>query len=136
MNKFNFDEKVVRRGTNSIKWDEPKEDGVLPMWVADMDFKTAPCILEALKQRLDHGVFGYTYVPDSFYKAIIHWFSRRHQWQIQREDILYTSGVVPAISCALKAITMPGEKVLIQTPVYNCFFSSAHLLSKSSKSIT
>ena len=60
MNKFNFDEKVVRRGTNSIKWDEPKEDGVLPMWVADMDFKTAPCILEALKQRLDHGVFGYT----------------------------------------------------------------------------
>lgn len=124
MNIFNFDEKVVRRGTNSIKWDEPKEDGVLPMWVADMDFKTAPCILEALKQRLDHGVFGYTYVPHSFYEAIIHWFSRRHQWQIQREDILYTSGVVPAISCALKAITMPGEKVLIQTPVYNCFFSS------------
>ena len=94
------------------------------MWVADMDFKTAPCIIEALKKRVEHGVFGYNFVPDSYYDAVINWFDRRHQWKIQREDILYTSGVVPAISCSLKAMTMPGDKVLIQTPVYNCFFSS------------
>ena len=94
------------------------------MWVADMDFKTAPCIIEALKKRVEHGVFGYNFVPDSYYDAVINWFDRRHQWHIRREDILYTSGVVPAISCSLKAMTMPGDKVLIQTPVYNCFFSS------------
>lgn len=124
MMKFDFDEQVVRRGTNSYKWDEPKGQDILPMWVADMDFKTAPCIVEALSKRVEHGVFGYTFVPDSFYEAIVHWFSSRHQWRIQPSDILYTSGVVPAISCALKAMTLPGEKVLVQTPVYNCFFSS------------
>ena len=124
MGKFDFDAQVVRRGTNSYKWDEPQEEGVIPMWVADMDFQTAPCIIEALKKRVEHGVFGYTFIPDSFYEAIVSWFARRHQWHIERQDILYTSGVVPAISCALKAMTLPGEKVLVQTPVYNCFFSS------------
>ena len=122
--KYNFDEITERRGTNSYKWDLVKEDGVLPMWVADMDFPTAPAILEALQKRVAHGIFGYALVPDSYYEAIIHWFSHRHQWQIERDWILYTSGVVPALSCCLKAITMPGEKVLVQTPVYNCFFSS------------
>ena len=124
MGKYNFDEIVERRGTNSYKWDLPKREDIIPMWVADMDFKTAPCIIEALKKRVEHGVFGYNFVPDSYYDAVISWFDRRHQWKIQREDILYTSGVVPAISCSLKAMTMPGDKVLIQTPVYNCFFSS------------
>lgn len=124
MGKYNFDEIVERRGTNSYKWDLPKREDIIPMWVADMDFKTAPCIIEALKKRVEHGVFGYNFVPDSYYDAVINWFDRRHQWKIQREDILYTSGVVPAISCSLKAMTMPGDKVLIQTPVYNCFFSS------------
>ena len=88
-----------------------------------MDFQTAPCVIEALQKRVAHGIFGYTLVPDSYYEAIISWFSRRHQWNIQKDWILYTSGVVPAISCCLKAICMPGEKVLVQTPVYNCFFS-------------
>ena len=124
MGKYNFDEIVERRGTSSYKWDLPKREDIIPMWVADMDFKTAPCIIEALKKRVEHGIFGYNFVPDSYYDAVISWFDRRHQWKIQREDILYTSGVVPAISCSLKAMTMPGDKVLIQTPVYNCFFSS------------
>lgn len=122
--KYNFDEIIERRGTNSYKWDLAKEDGVLPMWVADMDFPTAPSIIEALQKRVAHGIFGYTLVPVSYYNAIINWFARRHQWQIERDWILYTSGVVPALSCTLKAVTMPGEKVLVQTPVYNCFFSS------------
>ena len=121
--KYNFDEIIERRGTNSYKWDLVKEDGVIPMWVADMDFQTAPCIIEALQKRVAHGIFGYSLVPDSYYEAIISWFSRRHQWKIEKDWILYTSGVVPAISCCLKAICMPGEKVLVQTPVYNCFFS-------------
>lgn len=122
--KYVFDEIVNRRGTNSVKWDEAKEEGVIPMWVADMDFKAAPCILEALKKRVDHGVFGYTMVPDSYYESIISWFERRHQWHIERDWISYTSGVVPAISAIIKALTEPGDKVLVQTPVYNCFFSS------------
>lgn len=122
--KYDFDEIVNRRGTNSVKWDEAKEEGVIPMWVADMDFKAAPCILEALKKRVDHGVFGYTIVPDSYYESIVSWFERRHQWHIEREWIIYTSGVVPAISAIIKALTEPGDKVLVQTPVYNCFFSS------------
>ena len=124
MKQFDFDEIVVRRGTNSYKWDLLKGEDIIPMWVADMDFKTAPCIIDALKRRVEHGIFGYTFVPDSYYDAIINWFKRRHQWHIEREDILYTSGVVPAIACTLKATTMPGEKVLVQTPVYNCFFSA------------
>lgn len=122
--KYDFDEIVNRRGTNSVKWDEAREEGVIPMWVADMDFKAAPCILDALKKRVDHGVFGYTMVPDSYYESIISWFERRHQWHIERDWIIYTSGVVPAISAIIKALTEPGDKVLVQTPVYNCFFSS------------
>lgn len=121
---FDFDKLIERRGTNCVKWDTAKEEDVLPMWVADMDFKAAPAILEALKKRVEHGVFGYTLVPDSYYEAIINWFARRHNWQIDRSWIIYTTGVVPAVSCAIKALTLPGEKVLIQTPDYNCFFSS------------
>ena len=122
--KYNFDEIVVRRGSNSIKWDAAEQEDVLPLWVADMDFKAAPAIREALARRVEHGVFGYTKVPDAYYDAIIHWFSRRHQWQINRDWMQYTIGVVPAISCIIKAISMPGDKVLVSTPVYNCFFSS------------
>ncbi|KGI21280.1 MalY/PatB family protein [Hoylesella timonensis] len=122
--KYDFDKIVPRRGTNSVKWDAEKEDGVIPMWVADMDFQAAPCIRQALKERMDHGVFGYTLVPNSYYESIISWFDRRHQWHIERDWIIYTSGVVPAISAIIKALTEPGDKVLVQTPVYNCFFSS------------
>lgn len=122
--KYDFDKETQRRGTNSYKWDIVKEDEILPMWVADMDFEVAPCIKEALKKRVEHGIFGYTLLPESYYEAVINWFHRRHQWNIEREWILYTSGVVPALSCCIKALSMPGEKVLVQTPVYNCFFSS------------
>ncbi|MBQ8714626.1 MAG: pyridoxal phosphate-dependent aminotransferase [Prevotella sp.] len=121
--KYNFDELIDRRGTSCVKWDETNAD-VIPMWVADMDFKVAPAIQEAIKRRAEHGIFGYTIVEEDYYEAIISWFHRRHQWSIQREEILYTTGVIPAMSCAIKALTMPGEKVLILSPDYNCFFSS------------
>ena len=122
--KYDFDKVVPRRGTNSYKWDLFKEDDIIPLWVADMDFAVAPPIQEALRKRIEHPVFGYTLVPDSYYDAVINWFSRRHNWQISRDWMIYTSGVVPAVSCAIKAFTLPGEKVLLQTPAYNCFFSS------------
>ena len=121
---YDFDEIVSRRGTNSYKWDSTTDAGVLPMWVADMDFRAAPAILETLRDRIGQGVFGYTRVPDAYYDAVINWFARRHGWIMQREWIIYTSGVVPAISAIIKAMTEPGEGVLVLTPVYNCFFSS------------
>lgn len=119
-----FDEMICRRGTNSVKWDEAESDDVLPMWVADMDFRTAPVVREAVERRARHGIFGYVHVPDSYYDAVIRWFGRRHGWRMERDWIIYTSGVVPAISAVIKAVTTPGDKVLVQTPVYNCFFSS------------
>ena len=122
--KYNFDEIVTRRGTGCVKWDEMPSDDVIPLWVADMDFKVAPAIQEAIRKRAEHGVFAYTLVEEPYYEAVISWFQRRHQWTIQREEILYTTGVVPGMSVAIKALTMPGEKVLILSPDYNCFFSS------------
>ena len=122
--KYNFDELIERRGTNCVKWDESPSPEVIPLWVADMDFRVAPAIQKALQQRVEHGVFGYNIVPESYYEAVISWFHRRHQWDIQRSWILYTTAVVPAMSCVIKALTMPGEKVLILSPAYNCFFSS------------
>lgn len=121
--KYDFDKTIDRRVTNSYKWDSAPE-GVLPMWVADMDFRTAPAIIDALQKRVAHGIFGYTRVPDAYYDAVTSWFSRRHGWDIDREWIIYTSGVVPAVSAVIKALTVPGDKVIVQTPVYNCFFSS------------
>lgn len=120
--KYNFDSINNRVGTNSVKWDIHPD--VIPLWVADMDFQVLPELKEALSKRVDEGIFGYTLVPESYYEAIISWFDRRHHWHIDRSWILYTSGVIPAMAAALKAFTLPGEKVLIQTPVYNCFFSS------------
>ena len=124
MTIFDFDEIVDRRGTDSEKWDGGQVDGALPMWVADMDFRTAPCVIEALRKRVEHGVFGYEHVPDSYYEAVINWFSRRHGWRMRREWMIYTSGVVPAVSAVIKAMTSPCAKVLGQTPVFTCFFSS------------
>lgn len=115
---------TYRRGTNCVKWDTAKHDDIIPMWVADMDFEAAPCIMDALRKRVEHGIFGYTVVPDSYYKAVTDWFARRHAWHIEKEWITYTSGVVPASSAVVKALTAQGDKVLIQTPVYNCFYSS------------
>lgn len=121
---FDFNNAPDRRNTNSYKWDLPGVDGIIPMWVADMDFKTAPCIIEALKKRVEHGVFGYTFVPDEYYTATVNWFERRHGLKLEPEWILYTSGVIPALSAVIKALTHPGQKVIVQTPVYNHFFSS------------
>jgi len=120
---YDFDEIIVRRGTGCVKWDE-SEERVIPLWVADMDFAVAPAIQEAVRQRAHHPIYAYTLVGDDYYDAIISWFQRRHAWTIAREHILYTTGVVPAISCTLQALTMAGEKVVILSPDYNCFFSS------------
>ena len=122
--KYDFDTIIPRRGTNSYKWDTPEEENVLPMWVADMDFRTAPTIVEALQRRVAHGIFGYTKVPETYYDAVVRWFESRHRWRIDPRWIIYTSGVVPALSAIIKALTVPGDKVIVQTPAYNCFYSS------------
>lgn len=121
---YDFDTVIPRRGTNSYKWDTPTKEGTLPLWVADMDFKTAPCVIEAVRRRVEHGIFGYTKVPDAYYEAVTRWFGSRHRWQVDKDWIIYTSGVVPAISAVIKALTVPGDKVIVQTPAYNCFYSS------------
>lgn len=120
---YNFDEIVPRRGTDSLKWDASNDPAMLPLWVADMDFRAAPFIIEALQRRLDHGIFGYVQVPEAYYLSVINWFSRRHGWSMKREHMLYTTGVIPAIAAILQSITQPGDRVLLQTPVYNCFYS-------------
>lgn len=119
-----FDRPTDRRHTNSYKWDTPESEGVLPLWVADMDFATAPAVVEALRTVVDKGIFGYTYVPDEFYEAASEWFLRRHAYSFTREEVIYTSGVVPAVSAIIKAFTSPGDEVALCTPAYNCFFSS------------
>ncbi|WP_154179968.1 MalY/PatB family protein [Vibrio furnissii] len=124
MSTFDFDTIINRHHTGSAKWDSPHDESVLPMWVADMDFRTAPPIIDALQRRVAHGIFGYASVPDAYFQAVIDWFTRRHGFAMQREWILYTSGVVPALSAILKAVTQPGDGVIVQTPAYNCFFSS------------
>lgn len=111
-----------RIGTGSYKWDE--YPGTIPLWVADMDFATAPCIIEALRRRVEHGVFGYTLVRDEYYEALIRWFEQRHGYTFGRGDVIYTSGVVPALSAIIKALVRPADGVIVMTPVYNCFFSS------------
>ncbi len=122
--EYDFDTVIPRRGTNSYKWDTPEEEGVLPMWVADMDFRTAPAVTEALRKRADHGIFGYTKVPAAYYEAVVRWFGKRHRWQIDPGWIVCTTGVVPALSAVIKALASPGDKVIVQTPAYNCFYSS------------
>ncbi len=121
---YDFDKIIQRYGTDCYKYDTMPNADTIPLWVADMDFETAPVIMQALRKRVQHGCFGYTAVPDSFYKATIEWFARRHGLRTQKEWYIYTSGVVPAVSAIIKAMTKSGDKVLVQTPVYNCFFSS------------
>lgn len=122
--KHNFDEIIPRRGTNSVKWDESADDRMLPLWIADMDFAVCPKIVETLRRRIEHPIFGYTYVPESYYEAIVRWNRRRHNWEVDPHRVIYTTGVVPAVSAVIRSQTLPGDKVLIQTPDYNCFFSS------------
>ena len=122
--EYDFSRPTERRGTDSYKWDSAPEADIIPLWVADMDFETFPGITEALQQRVAHGIFGYTRVPEAYYEAVYKWFGKHHGWHINREDIIYTSGVVPAVSAVIKALTLPGDQVIVQGPVYNCFFSS------------
>lgn len=119
---YDFDTIVPRRGTGSVKWDEAR-DRVLPMWVADMDFAVAPCIQHAILERAKHPIFGYVSVPESYYDALTKWYAERHNWTIDRQSIIYTTGVVPAVSAILQSVIQPGEKVIVQGPAYNCFFS-------------
>ena len=120
--KYDFDKVIDRRNTGSEKWAVfPNE---LPMWVADMDFATAPEVIAALEKRVQHGVFGYSGIPDAWYDAYISWWQRRHGLTIERDRLIFCTGVVPAISSLVRKLTTPAEKVLIQTPVYNIFFNS------------
>lgn len=120
--KYSFDEIIDRSATHSMKWDV--KDGQLPMWVADMDFRCAPAIQQAFQKRLDNGVFGYTLIEDEWYQAYIDWWKRRHHFTIEKDWLMFVTGVVPAISSAVRKFTTPNENVVIQTPVYNIFFNS------------
>lgn len=114
-----FDKVIDRRGSSSLKWTVAQ--GELPMWVADMDFAAAPPIYEAMKKRLEHGVFGYAVVDDAWYCAVQSWWERRHGFKPEKDWMLFSEGVVPAISSLVRAFAAPGESVVLQTPVYNCF---------------
>ena len=118
---YDFDSVIERRGTYSVKWNVG--EGELPMWVADMDFKTAPEITEAIVYRAEHGVYGYSEIPDIWFEAYVGWWSRRHDFTMKKDWLVFTTGVVPAISSVIRKLTTPGENVLIQTPVYNVFFN-------------
>ncbi len=122
---YDFDSPANRRGTNCYKWDiDSPEQDIIPLWVADMDFQVAPKIVEAIQRRVNHHVYGYTRVPQSFYDAITNWYSRRYNWHVESDWIIYTIGVVPAVAAIIKSLE--GENgcgILMQTPAYNCFFS-------------
>lgn len=120
--KYHFDKMTDRRGVGSLKWDVP--EGELPMWVADMDFETAPEVLEAIQARAAHGIFGYSVVTEDWYRAYMNWWKRRHGLELERDWLIFCTGVVPAISSTVRKLTTVGENVLVQTPVYNIFFNS------------
>lgn len=119
---FDFNNVPDRKGTSSLKWDV--SGGELPMWVADMDFPAAPCIKEAVIKRAEHGIFGYTVVPDKWYDSIINWWKRRHNLSFKREWLVFATGIVPAISSMVKRLTNVGDNVVVLTPVYDIFFHS------------
>ena len=120
--KYDFDRIIDRRNSGSLKWDVGENE--LPMWVADMDFAAAPAIQRALEKRVAHGVFGYSIIPDEWAESYIGWWRRRHNLEIDKDWLIFCTGVVPAISSCVRKLTTPAEKVLIQTPVYNIFFNS------------
>lgn len=122
MRKYNFDNPPSRRGSLCYKWDCGPDE--LPMWIADMDFEAAPEIRAALQKRLDHGIFGYDDMGEDWYQAYIGWWRERHGLVMERENLIFSAGVVPSISSLVRKLTTPNENVLIQTPVYNIFFNS------------
>lgn len=119
---YDFDKCVDRSGTGAVKWDVAK--GELPMWIADMDFETAPAIIDAVKKRAAHGVYGYTDLNDEWYSSYINWWKTRHGFNISKDWLIFCTGVVPAISSIVRKLTTPAEKVVMLTPVYNIFFNS------------
>lgn len=126
--KYNFDEIVPREGTNCIKWDARNwifnTDDVLPLWVADMDFRTPDFIVDAIKKRAEHEVYGYTFKPDSYFEAVIKWMKCRYDWEIKKEWISFSPGVVSGLTFAIETFSKPGEGVIVQPPVYFPFFDS------------
>lgn len=125
---YNFDEPVARQGTNCVKYDLRKDifgtADIIPMWVADMDFNSPPFIIDALRKRLGHEVLGYTLKGEEYFSSITGWMSRRHSWQIKDDWISFSPGIVPAINICILAYTQPGDKVIIQPPVYFPFFNA------------
>ena len=120
--KYDFDTVVNRRNTDSLKWNVAENE--LPMWVADMDFKTAPEITEAIKAKADLGVYGYTEISKDWYDAYTGWWERRHNFRMEDDWLMFVTGVIPAISSSVRKLTTPAENVVIMTPVYNIFFNS------------
>ena len=129
--QYDFDTHINRRDTDSLKWNVGENE--LPLWVADMDFKTAPEIMLALKERMEHGVFGYSIIPEYWYNAYCDWWGKRHDLAVKKEWLTFASGVVPAISSMIRHLTKPDEKVLIQPPVYNAFF---HIIQDNEREIS
>lgn len=119
---YDFDNFVDRSGTGAVKWNVA--EGELPMWIADMDFETAPAIIEAVKKRASHGVYGYTDLTDEWYYSYINWWKTRHGFTVSKDWLIFCTGVVPAISSVVRKLTTPAEKVVMLTPVYNIFFNS------------
>ena len=119
---YQFDKPINRRGTLSMKWEVGESE--LPMWVADMDFETAPEIHEAIRKRAEHGVFGYTIIPEEWYDSIREWWKKRHHFHLKKEWLIFCTGVVPAISTAVRKLTSVAEKIVLLTPVYNILFNS------------
>jgi cysteine-S-conjugate beta-lyase len=126
--KYNFDEVIERQGTNCVKYDLRelifKDADLLPMWVADMDFATPDFIRAAIDERLKHPILGYSIRPDSYYRSIIDWQKRKHNWTVQKEWIKFCPGIVPALNLCVQAFTEPGDKIIVQPPVYFPFFSA------------
>ena len=121
--EYNFDNVINRHNTNSYKWDAADAE-LLPMWVADMDFEVPPPIKDAILIRAEHGIFGYSLPQESYYEAIISWEKRRHGWAIEKEWITFSPGIVPAVNMLVRALAQPGDKVIVQTPVYYPFFNA------------
>ena len=128
MKEYNFDDIIERKNTNSLKYDFAKErnfpEGILPYWVADMDFKTAPSIMDALKERCNHGIFGYTNPKADYYKIVQDWFKHHFNFTFEKDCLVITPGVVFAICTAIRSLTNEGDSVIIQQPVYYPFASS------------
>ena len=125
--KYSFDEIIDRKGTNSAKWskellEQRFGDGeLLPLWIADMDFKCPKPVVDALVERAEHGIYGYSERTSPYYQSIINWNKRRNNWGIKKEWILFTPSIVSALNLLVQTFSFPGDKVIIQNPVYHPF---------------